>query len=134
VHWPALDKGSFLPSASTTTRGFTGSQVCSLCQVMWSLHSAKALFVECNTRQSDHKPSFYLFLLFHSNKQNIYHIIITYTSQSSQNHHIHHRDHISHKDHKSHKFFTNMSKFRPSFTNISITNTHKHKYHKFETA
>jgi hypothetical protein len=31
-------------------------------------------------------PLFYLFLLFHPNKPNIYHIINTYTSQSSQNH------------------------------------------------
>jgi hypothetical protein len=48
---------------------------------------------------------------------------IKYTSQSSQNHDILHRGHISHKNHKSHKFFTNMSKFRPSFININITNS-----------
>jgi hypothetical protein len=53
-----------------------------------------------------------------SGRYNIYHIIITYTSQSSQNYHVHHRDHISQKNHKSHKFFTNIS----TTTNISITN------------
>jgi hypothetical protein len=67
-----------------------------------------AFFAECydlDTRQSISLPSvtldkvtrlplFYLFLLFHPNKQNIYHIIITYTSQ---NHHIHNRDHIFYK-------------------------------------
>jgi hypothetical protein len=44
-----------------------------------------ALFAECCdycTRQSDQRPPFIIFLLFHPNK-NIYHIIITYTSQSS---------------------------------------------------
>jgi hypothetical protein len=68
-------------------------------------------------------PRFYLFFLFHPNKQNIYHryhIIITYTSQISHNHHIHNRDHIFHN---SNKFFTNMYMFIPSFTNINVTNS-----------
>jgi hypothetical protein len=56
-----------------------------------------AFFAECNTRQSGQNTSFYLFLLFHPNKQKIYHIIITYTSQISHNHHIHNRDHIFNK-------------------------------------
>jgi hypothetical protein len=73
-----------------------------------------AFFAECyghGTRQSTSVPSvtldkvtrillFYLFLLFHPNKQNIYHIIITYTSLSSHNHHIHQTYDIAHKDHK----------------------------------
>jgi hypothetical protein len=102
---------------------------------------AKTVLAECNTRQSDQKPAFYLFLLFHPNKQNIYYIIIT----KFTNHHIHHRDHISHKNHithnhpKVHKIityitkFTNMSKFRPIFTNISITNSQTHVQTKFLT-
>jgi hypothetical protein len=63
-----------------------------------------AFFAECyslDTRQSTYLPSvtigkvtriplFYLFLLFHPNKQNICHIIITYTSQISHNHHRYH--------------------------------------------
>jgi hypothetical protein len=112
-------KGASLPSARTTTLGKEALLV-----------PRCAFFAECNIRQCDQKPHFYLFLLFQPNKQNIYHIIITYTAQSSQNHHIHNRDHIYisqkpkisqvfhkykyDKDHKSYKF-------RPSFTNISIT-------------
>jgi hypothetical protein len=61
-------------------------------------------------------PILFVFL-FNPNKQKIYHIIITYTSQISHNHHIHNRDHIFHK------FFTNMSIFILSLTNISITNS-----------
>jgi hypothetical protein len=93
-----------------------------------------AIFAECydlKTRQNTSLssvtlgkvtqiPLFYLFFLFHPNKQNIYHIIITYTSHISHNHNIHKRDHIFHK---SNKFLTNMSLFIPSFTNISITNS-----------
>jgi hypothetical protein len=47
-----------------------------------------AFFAECyvhDTRQSDHNTTFYLFLLFHPNKQKIYHIIIIYTSHISHN-------------------------------------------------
>ena len=61
-------------------------------------------------------------MLFHRNKQNIYHIIITYKSLISHNLHIHNRDHIFHKNHKSHKFFTNVSMFTPSFANIHYRN------------
>jgi hypothetical protein len=69
-----------------------------------------AFFPECynlDTRQSTSLssvtlgkvtriPLLYLFLLFHTNKQKIYHIIIAYTSQ---NHHIHQTHDIAHKDH-----------------------------------
>ena len=62
-------KVASLPSALTTAlgkEGFTGSQV--------------SFFAEChghNTRQSDQEVLFYLFLLFHPNKQKIYIIHIT---------------------------------------------------------
>jgi hypothetical protein len=58
-----------------------------------------AFFVECyghNTRQSDQKAPFYLFLLLHPNKQKIYIIDITYISQ---NQNMYHQHHISHKYH-----------------------------------
>jgi hypothetical protein len=86
-----------------------------------------SFFAECyglNTRQSTSLPSVTLdkvtsiplficfFYSLHINKR-----YITYTSQISHNHHIHNRDHIFHK---SNMFFTNMSMFLPSFTNISI--------------
>jgi hypothetical protein len=137
----ALGKASFFAECLPTWHSIKGAPMvhfASLFTVCTGRHSAKRLyqflgvlslpsymFIALNKVG---KTPFYLFLLLHPNKQNIYHIIITYTSQSSQNHHIHHKDHISHKDHKSHKFFTNMTKFRPSFTNISITNTLKHKF------
>jgi hypothetical protein len=96
-----------------------------------------AFFTECydlDTRQNTSLPSvtlgkvnsitpFLFVFLFHPNKQKIhhrYHIIATYTSHISHNHHIHNRDHIFHK---SNKFFTNMSMFIPSFTNINVTNS-----------
>jgi hypothetical protein len=64
-------------------------------------------FAECyghSTRQRDQKTLFYLFLLSRPKKQNIYHIIITYTSHSSQNHHIHQTHDIDHMfPHKDHK-------------------------------
>jgi hypothetical protein len=62
-------KVASLPSVLTTAlgkEGFTGSQV--------------SFFAEChghNTRQSDQEVLFYLFLLFHPNKQKIYIIHIT---------------------------------------------------------
>jgi hypothetical protein len=80
-----------------------------------------SFFAECyvhDTRQSTSLPTvtlgkvtiiplFYLFLLFHPNKQKIYHIIIIYTSHISQNHHIHQTHDIAHADHmflhKDHK-------------------------------
>jgi hypothetical protein len=68
---------SFLPSAMTLTLNKEP-----LCRVL-----------------SDQNTPFYLFFLLHPNKQNIYHIIITYTSQISQNHHIHQTHDIAHKDH-----------------------------------
>jgi hypothetical protein len=90
----------------TRQRSFIGSQVCLLCRVLWSRHSAKSLLPSV-TLDKVTKTPFYLFLLFHLNKQNIYHIIITYTSQSSQNHHIHQTRDIAHKYHmflhKDHK-------------------------------
>jgi hypothetical protein len=79
-------KEAFLPGVRTTT----------LIKEALPVPSC-ALFVKCYghcTRQRHSLSSvtlgkvtrnllFYLFLLFHPNKQNIYHIIITYTSQSS---------------------------------------------------
>jgi hypothetical protein len=68
-------------------------------------------------------PLFNLFLLFHPNKQKIYHIYITditYTSHISHNHHIHNRDHIFHK---SNKFFHKHVSVHIKF--------HQHKYYQF---
>jgi hypothetical protein len=61
----------------------------------------------CRVLHSANWPEylFYLFLLFHPNKQKIYHIIITYTSQISQNHHIHQTHDITHKDHMNLRVF-----------------------------
>jgi hypothetical protein len=78
----------------TRQRNYIGAQVLVLCRVLWLWHSAKHLFAECNTRQSDQYTPFYLFCIPSKQTKDI-----TYTSQiSSQISHIHH---ISHKDHKS---------------------------------
>jgi hypothetical protein len=99
----------FLQSALGCTR-----QMLLLCRVPRPHHSTKKLYrfpgvpslpsdmvmtLDKVSRQSDQNTPFYLFLLSHPNKQNIYHIIITYTSQSSQNHHIRQTHDIVHKYH-----------------------------------
>jgi hypothetical protein len=78
--------------------------VSSLSSVMVMTLDKVPLCIVLHSTKWPEYPFFYLFLLFHPNNRNIYHIIITYTSQISQNHHIHHTHHISHKDHKSHKY------------------------------
>jgi hypothetical protein len=71
-------------AARTRQRSFTGSQVCFLCRVLWSLHSAKTLFVECDTRQSDQRPPIICFYYsIQTNKR--------YITKSSHIHHIYHR-------------------------------------------
>jgi hypothetical protein len=85
-------------------------------------------FGECydnNTRQSDQKIPFYMFLLFHPNKQKIYIIHITYITESTNVSPTIYILQIS-----PHQIsFTNISLNKylttPSITNI--TNTHKHK-------
>jgi hypothetical protein len=73
----------------TRQRTYTGAQVLVLCRVLWSWHSAKNLFAECNTRQSDQSAPFYLFFVFHPHKQKISHIYITdiITNINSQHKH-----------------------------------------------
>jgi hypothetical protein len=84
-----------------------------------------------NTRQCDQTTPFYLFLLFHPNKQKIYHIIITYTSQISQNHHIHQTHDIAHKDHmflhKDHKV-TSITKLFTTLTSTHINESTNIQY------
>jgi hypothetical protein len=66
----------------TRQRSYTGAQVLVLCRVLWP-HSAKLLFAECNTLQSDHYTPF-LFVFSISSKQTkdtsqiLSHIYITY--------------------------------------------------------
>jgi hypothetical protein len=88
-----LYRGSGVPSLPSAVV-MTLSKV-TLCRVLHSISKVTKI------------PIFYLFLLFHPNKQKMYHIIITYTSHISQNHHIHQTHDIAHKDHmflhKDHK-------------------------------
>jgi hypothetical protein len=84
-------------------------QLCSLCRVLWSLQSIKALFAKRYNRQSDERPYFYLFFLSHPNKQKIYIIDIRYTSL---NHHI-----------VTNTIYLTNSATTTCFTNINITNT-----------
>lgn len=53
---------------NTRQRSFIGSQACLLCRVLWSLHSAKALFISVTLDKVTRDPLFYLFLLFYLNK------------------------------------------------------------------
>jgi hypothetical protein len=87
VRWEALDKREFfLSSARTATLGKEALPV-SRCVFFAECYghctqprlSLSSVILGKVTRN----PSFYLFLLFHPNKQNIYHIIIIYTSQNS---------------------------------------------------
>jgi hypothetical protein len=82
-----------------------------------SLPSAMTLTLDKVTRL----PLFYLFFVFHPNKQKIYHIIITYTSHISHNYHIHNRDHIFCKKTQ------NSQVFRKHV--YAHTKIHQHKYH-----
>jgi hypothetical protein len=89
----ALDKeitsGPFISSFTESIRRHS-AKVASLPSVKATTLGKEALpvlrcafFAECydlDTRQSDKNTPFYLLLLFHLNKQKIYHIIITYTS------------------------------------------------------
>jgi hypothetical protein len=69
-------------SPDTRQRNYTSAQVLVVCRVLLPWHSAKAFFAECNTRQSDQYTPFYLFFLFHPDKQNIHHRYYhIYTSQ-----------------------------------------------------
>jgi hypothetical protein len=88
-----------LPSVKATTHGKEVLPVsrCAFFAECYGLDTRqKYLFAECYTRQSYQNTHFYLFLLFHPNKQKIYYIIITH---ASQNHHIHQTHDIAHKDH-----------------------------------
>jgi hypothetical protein len=68
-------------------RTYTGAQVLVLCRVLWSWHSAKHLFAECYTRQSDQYTPF-LFIFPIPAKQ---------TKDISQISHIYITDHHKHK-------------------------------------
>jgi hypothetical protein len=94
-------KGASLPSAWTTALSKEALPVprCSFFAECYG-HSTRqrASLPSVTLGKVTRNPLFYLFWVFHPNKQNIYHIIITYTSQSSQNHHIHQTHDIAHKD------------------------------------
>jgi hypothetical protein len=117
-----LTKGALAgPFVSSLSSAFGGTPQRLLhCRVPWPHHSAKKLYrfpgvpslpsvvaltVDkvpiCRVLHSTKLPEypFNLFLLFHQNKQKMYHIIITYTSQISQNDHIHQTHDIAHKYH-----------------------------------
>jgi hypothetical protein len=103
--WHSVN-GASLPSVRTITLS-KGALSVPMCAFFVGLYG------HC-TQQIDQRPTFYQFLLFHLNKQKIYHIINTYTSHISHNHHIHHKtphilqrpqiSQVSHKDHKSHMY------------------------------
>jgi hypothetical protein len=60
----ALGKGCLVAESrghNTRQRSFTSSQVCLLYRVLWLWHSAKYLFAECYTRQSDQNAFFICF-------------------------------------------------------------------------
>jgi hypothetical protein len=85
----ALDKACFFAKCQshyTRQRTYTGAQVLVLCRVLWSWHSAKSLFVECDTRQSDQYTPF-LFVFPIPSKQ---------TKDISQISHIYITDHHRH--------------------------------------
>jgi hypothetical protein len=97
----ALDKACFFAECQrhyTRQRTYTGAQVLVLCRVLWHWHSAKHLFAECHTRQSD-QYTLFLFVFYIPSKQTK---DTTYTS------------------HISHIYITDI------ITNINIQ--HKHKY------
>jgi hypothetical protein len=57
----ALDKACFFTECQshyTRQRTYTGAKVLVLCRVLWSWHSAKHLFADCHTRQSDQYTPF----------------------------------------------------------------------------
>jgi hypothetical protein len=62
----------------TRQRTYIGAQVLVLCRVLWSWHSAKHLFVECHTRQSDqYTPFLFVFPILSKQTKDISHIYIT---------------------------------------------------------
>jgi hypothetical protein len=87
-----------LPSAwyDTRQRTYTGVQVLVLCRVLWPWHSAKHLFAECHTRQSD-QYTLFLFIFYIPSKQtkdttytsHISHIYITYITTNINIQHKH---------------------------------------------
>jgi hypothetical protein len=94
-------------------RTYTGAQVLVLCRVLWSWHSAKYLFAECHTRQSDQYIPF-LFILPIPSKQ------IKYISQIS---------HIYITDHHRHKYPTQTLIYKHKFR----SSQHKKYQHKFRS-
>jgi hypothetical protein len=129
------------------TLGKAGFQKCSahsLCRVFWPVHSANVLFAECNTRQTDLKPSL-LFVFFVPSKQteictsHIYHqhhIYITNITCISLTTHIYHQHHkhitnvTCHIIYHHNKFTSNPS--APSITTTSANRStiNNHKYHQ----
>jgi hypothetical protein len=82
----ALGKACFFAECQshyTRQRTYTGAQVLVLYRVLCLWYSTKHLFTECHTRQSDQYTPFYLFFIFHPNKQKIPYIHHIYTSQIS---------------------------------------------------
>jgi hypothetical protein len=83
VRWAALDKGSLLaslPSALTTAlgkEGFTGSQVSFFTECHGHSTRQRYSLLSVTLGKVTRKSLFYLFLLFHPNKQKIYIIHIT---------------------------------------------------------
>jgi hypothetical protein len=96
--------GSFFANCcgpDTWQRSFTSSQVCLLCRVLWPWHSAKNFLPSVTLGKVTRKPLFYLFLLLHPNKQNIYITESTHVSPTP--------------------YITQISPHKTSFTNISLT-------------
>jgi hypothetical protein len=85
----ALGKACFFAECQshyTRQRTCTGAQVLVLCRVLWSWHSAKHLFAECDTRQRDQYTPF----LF------VFPILSKQTKDISQISHIYITDHHRH--------------------------------------
>jgi hypothetical protein len=122
--WLTLDKDFFFAECddhNTRQRTFTVSQVCILCRVLWSLHSAKTLFAECNTRQSHHRPALLFVFVISFKHTKIYHWHLIYITDITVTiSYI--TDTIFHKHHKSHLFFTNITKVH------KLTNGHTNRF------
>jgi hypothetical protein len=127
----ALDKSCFFAECqghNTQQRNFTGAQVFLLCRVLWTWHSAKNLFVECYTRQSDqYTPFLFVFAIPSKQTKNI-----TYTSQISHNHHIYITYLTNTINQTSSHIITNMFEHKhnyPALKNISLKYLTKHYQH-----
>jgi hypothetical protein len=88
-------------------------QVLVLCRVLWSWHSAKYLFAECHTRQSDQYTPF----------------LFVFTIPSKQTKDISQISHIYITDHHKHKYPTQTLIYKHKFR----SSQHKQYQHKFRS-